>query len=664
MLPTPPRIAAISFSGRPGPEKMKSFNLLLAVLLVTAGWVAVAPFAPAYAAGQSVAVTWTSEDGAYKLATRPATTLQPSSTAATDVTVNVDPGARYQTVFGQGGVLESSSVWNIAHLSAARRDQLMAQLFNPATGNGYSVVRLAMGCPDMCSQAFHTYDDGPADPGLTRFSIQKDLDAGIVALARQARAINPQVRFFLSMWSAPAWMKTNGSLIGGGSIRPEYYPVLARYQRLAIQAYQAQGIPITAMTPQNEPLVVPQYPSGQWTGAQMRDYVKNNLGPELRGAGLATQIWVGDDNPPSLRTFVPAILDDPAAARYVGGVAVHDYSGDDPSVLSDFRLRYPAVPLHLTERSYYGVNGERTTAGAVQAGVRRVMDFFRNGIASWTYWITFLDTAGQPNTGPLDAACCAVPFSAPPGNLDAYTTNRDFYLYGQFSRYVKPGAARVGSDQTSADVGNVAFRNPDGSMVVVVANGAAAPRSVRIASPDGVLTDTLPALSVGTYRWAGGPVPADPRLGTFRLVNRANPAAALQDTGDHYFGSADSFSVVASPTAWNGLDQRWAITSAGGGWYRLTSAANQSTALHTTGERYQSYADVWNVAATPASLNWDEQLWQLADAGGGWYRLVNKARGTVLQATADRYGGFTDVFQVVSSPAAWNIAEQQWRLSP
>jgi glucosylceramidase len=329
------------------------------------------------------------------------------------------------------------------------------------------------------------------------------------------------------MWSAPAWMKANGSLTGGGYVKPEYYPVLARYQRMAIQAYQAQGIRIHAMTPQNEPLVVQAYPTGQWTGAQMRDYVKNHLGPELWNARVGTEIWVGDDNPPSLRDFVPAILDDPGAAQYVRGVAVHDYSGDEPALLSEFRLRYPGLPLHLTERSYYGVNGEiHQDTGNVQAGVRRVMDFYRNGITSWTYWITFLDHDGEPNTGPLNAACCSVPFSAPPGNLDAYTTNRDYYLYGQFSRYVRHGAERIGSDQTSTEVSNVAFRNPDNSIVVVVANGATAARSVTVRSSDGVLTDTLPALTVATYRWMGGPPPADPRLGTFRLVNQANSGVA------------------------------------------------------------------------------------------------------------------------------------------
>jgi glucosylceramidase len=617
------------------------------------------------AVGGPVAITWSSEDGSARLTDRPGATLQSRRTAA-DVTINVDPQARYQTLLGEGGVLESSSVWNIAHLSPAKRDQMMRQLFDPASGNGYDVVRLAMGCADMCAESFYTYDDRPTgetDPDLKHFSIQKDIDAGIVALARQARQINPEVRFYLSMWSAPAWMKTNGSLINGGQVRPEYYPALARYQRRAIQAYQAQGVPIHAMTPQNEPDVVMPYPSGSWSGTQMRDYVRDHLGPELVRNGVGTQVWVGDANPPELKRFLPPILDDPAAAQYVSAIAVHDYSRDDPSVLSELRLRHPGLPLHLTERSYYGINGERhKVSGEIQSGIRRVIDLYRNGLSSWTYWITFLDTAGKPNTGPLDASCCAVPFTAPPRELDAYTTNRDYYLYGQFSRYLRHGAERVGSDQTSTEVSNVVFRNPDLSMVAVVANGADQPRTIAVTSPDGTITDTLPPMTVGTYRWASNPPAADPQLGTFRLVNRADPGLALQSAGDHYPGSQDSFAVAATPAGWNGLEQQWVISSAGNGYYRLTSSARQSTVLHTTGEKYRDWPDVWNTATTPSSLHWDEQLWRIVDRGDGYVSFVNKARGTALQSTNESYSDRADVRTVVSSPMDWGIAQQQWRL--
>lgn len=624
--------------------------------------------APASAAGATASITWTSDDGTHRLDARPAKTLVATDVTATDATINVDPAAKYQTILGQGQSLESSSVANIAALSSAKREQLLNELFNPTTGNGYSMVRLSMGCPDFCSQEFYTYDDVPAgqtDESLSRFSIQKDIDAGIVATAQRVKQINPSVKFYLSMWSAPAWMKTNGSLSNGGSVKPEYYDELARYQRLAIQAYQAQGIPVTAMTPQNEPRVITNYPTGEWTGEQMRDYVRDHLGPELERTGLSTEIWVGDDNPPRLTDFVPAILDDPRAARYVDGVAIHDYSGDDPTVLSEFSVKYPGVPLHLTERSYYGVTGERNKVdGSQQAGVTRVMDFFRNGLSSWTYWLSFFDTAGEPNTGPLRAECCAIPVTAEPGALDAYTLNRDYYLYGQFSRFVLPGSVRIGSDQTSKDVTNVAFRTPQGAIVVVVANSASSARSVKVVSPDGVLTDTIPAAAVATYRWNASTPQTDARLGSFELVNRAHSDLAVHTTRETYLGNPDARNAVATPTAWNLLEQRWSITSAGNGYYRVTSRSTPSTVLHTTGEHYRGNTSLWSIASVSGALNWDEQLWRIEPTGDGYYRFLNKARGTALQVTGDAYSASSAARDLAGSPAAWNTTEQQFRLVP
>ncbi len=613
-----------------------------------------------------VASTWSSEDGAFALTERPHLALSPEFGADAAVAINVDPAATYQEIFGQGQSFESSSVANIAALSSAKREEVLQALFDPEFGNGYNLIRLSLGCADFCSVDFYTYDDVPAgetDESLSRFSIQQDIDTGIIAVAQRAKEINPGVRFYLSMWSAPAWMKTNGSLINGGSVKPEYYGVLARYQRMAIEAYEAQGIPITALTPQNEPRVVTDYPTGEWSGEQMRDYLKTSLGPELDAAGLSTEIWIGDDNPPRLRDFVPAVLDDPASAAYVDGIAIHDYSGDDPTVLSEFALKYPGYPIHLTERSYYGINGESNRVdGGWQAGIRRVMELYRNGLNSWTYWLSFLDTDGEPNTGPLRGECCSLPLTAPAGQLDDASFSRDYYLYGQLSRFVHPGASRIGSSQTSADVSNVAFRNPDGEIVVLVANGASDARDIALVSPDGSVRDRLPGMTVGTYRWSSTVAQTDQNVGRFRLVNRAYADLAVQNTRDTYLANADARAAVASPRSWTTLEQRWDITSAGEGWYRLTSVSDPSRTLHTTGEPYAPWTSVYRVAAVSSALNWDEQLWRIEPTQDGYYRLVNKSRGTALQVAGESYAGWRDVHELVSSPVAWGILEQQFQL--
>ena len=201
-------------------------------------------------------------------------------------------------------------------------------------------------------------------------------------------------------------------------------------------------------------------------------------------------------------------------------------------------------------------------------------------------------------------------------------------------------------------------------MVVVVANGGTVARSVRLSSSDGVLVDTLPAKAVATYRWAGGPVVPDERDGTWVIVNRRDPSAALHLTREAYPPAAGAQQVAASPAGWNDVEQRWTITWAGDGFYRVTSTAKPSLVLHNTGDRYGAFAGALAVAATPGAWVRDEQLWRITGTGGGWYRFVNKAHGTVLQLTTERYGPYPDVFHTAATPTAWNTAEQQWRLLP
>ncbi|MFB2554494.1 cell wall-binding repeat-containing protein [Herbiconiux liangxiaofengii] len=415
-------------------------------------------------------------------------------------TIGVNTSETGQTLDGLGGSLESSSVYNIAQLSPENRDAVMNALFDTETGNGYDLMRLAFGCPDFCSEAFYTYDDMPAgetDPTLSNFSIQKDIDSQIISVAKQALEINPDVEFFASAWSPPAWMKDNQSLNNGGAVLPEYYPVLAQYYRLAIAAYAEQGIPIKALTVANEPQVVPDYPSSSWSWEQERDFIPF-LRAELDAHGLDTEIWIQDDNWWTTAQFAN-ILADPVVGPMVDGVAVHDY--DDGDVTQAARLvdQYPDVTVRLTERSYYDVKG-----------VDRMIQLFRNDVSSWTYWLTFLDEDGLPNEGPLDGDSFPQQIGAPNGDLNSWYLDRDYYLYGQFSRFLERGAVRVSSDYGSTDsVTNVVFRNPDGTLVAVVDNQSDYSQQFRLVTPDGQVVDTLPAATVGTYTWTPEREPLD-----------------------------------------------------------------------------------------------------------------------------------------------------------
>ncbi|MFB2580018.1 cell wall-binding repeat-containing protein [Herbiconiux sp. P15] len=442
-------------------------------------------------AGPVVSTTYSSSDETLTLDTGEQLAFEPIDRTGI-TTIGVNTSETGQTLDGLGGSLESSSVYNIAQLSSENRDAVMAALFDIETGNGYDLMRLAFGCPDFCAEDFYTYDDmpaGEADPTLANFSIQKDIDGQIISVAKQALAINPDVEFFASAWSPPAWMKDNQSLNNGGTVLPEYYPVLAQYYRLAIAAYAEQGIPIKALTVANEPQVVPDYPSSSWSWEQERDFIPF-LRAELDAGGFDTEIWIQDDNWWTTSQFAN-ILADPVVGPMVDGVAVHDYDDGDVTQAAALVDQYPDITVRLTERSYYDVKG-----------VDRMIQLFRNDVSSWTYWLTFLDEDGLPNEGPLDGDSFPQQIGAPHGDLDSWYLDRDYYLYGQFSRFLERGAVRVESDYGSTgSVTNVVFQNPDGTLVAIVDNQTDYSQQFRLVTPDGQVTDTLPAASVGTYTW-------------------------------------------------------------------------------------------------------------------------------------------------------------------
>ena len=203
-------------------------------------------------------------------------TMADMDNTSTAATIVVDPSITYQQWDGFGGSLEDDTIWELGRLSSSDKEDVLNDLFNPATGNNYTLMRLSIGAcdfsPDYDSsispdKGYWTYDDndGNADSNLTNFSIQRDIDDGVIETLLEVLEINPDVRFFASMWSPPAWMKTNGTLVNGGHVQSQYYSALANYYVKYIQAYEDEGIPIYAVTLQNEPAISVGYPSTIWS---------------------------------------------------------------------------------------------------------------------------------------------------------------------------------------------------------------------------------------------------------------------------------------------------------------------------------------------------------------------------------------------------------------
>jgi glucosylceramidase len=434
-----------------------------------------------------------------------------ASTQLEGPVIDVNPLESYQTVVGMGSSLEPATCWNLSRMSAVDRERTIARLVSPTVGIGMNLMRICIGTPDFTGDPWYSYDDlppGETDPELRRFSIEKDR-AYILPVLRQARAANEDLRFFASPWSPPGWMKSTGTLIGG-YLLPRWYSAYAEYLVRFIEAYEAEGIPIHAVTIQNEPGVDRSfekdpkwhYPSCRWTAAQEQEFIRDHLGPALRRRGLGARIWAYDHNynvEPRIGdaglAYPRTVLSDPAAAQFVGGVAFHGYVGK-PTGMTVFHGEFPGVPIHFTEGSVFGLEGAVT-----------LVDTFRNFASSYNAWVSLLDERGKPNNGPFDASRTMITTDS---TTRKPTEHFDFFLYGQFMRFVQRGAVRIGSTAGGSTPANVAFRNPDASLVLVVVNAGRARQAITLRMGTRTAAADLAAASVATFTWRPQGKPAFP----------------------------------------------------------------------------------------------------------------------------------------------------------
>src|SRR5690554_1109045 len=404
-------------------------------------------------------------------------------------TININPSLQYQTMLGFGSSIEESTVYNLWKMTPAKREEILRKLVDPDEGIGMNLMRVCFGASDFTARPFYSYDDmppGQTDTALSNFSIQKDRDYKIIPTIQQALRYHPGLKILASPWSPPGWMKTSDSLVRG-RLKAEYIPVLAQYYRKAVQAYEAEGIPVYMMTLQNEPLLEIDYPSCYMSAQQSGELVKA-LRAELDNYNINTRLLVYDHNPDGAGDYLTGIFSDSDARKAADGVAFHDYHGA-LSILLEVRNKYPEKNIYLTERSVWGTYG-----------MDRVIRYIRNGARSYNMWVTMLDSniathqwIGTP--GPNL-------FIQKAGAPERYWVTPEYYLFGQYTKFVRYGAKRIYSNYGSTEtVTNVAFLNPDNTMVVLVVNQTSSPRRFKILSPDGQITAAVPAKTVATYKW-------------------------------------------------------------------------------------------------------------------------------------------------------------------
>lgn len=406
--------------------------------------------------------------------------------------IQVDPAQRYQTIAGFGAAITDSSAWLIQRrMNAAQRDALLADLFGPSPGIGLGATRLTIGASDF-SLSHYSYADGPLGTATNLAPV----DADVLPTVRAARSLNPGLTIMASPWSAPAAMKSSGRLIGG-TLNAAAYPNFAGYLRDYLVGMAARGVPIDALTIQNEPDFEPgDYPGMRMSAAQRADFVANHLGPLLRRDAPSTQLLEWDHNWDQAAQPA-AVLRNAAAAQYISGVAWHCYAGD-VSAQGVVQREFPDKDVWFTECS--GGAWDPDFGSSLGWMTRNLIIGTTRGFARGVVlWNLALDENSGPHLGGCGNCRGVVTIDSRTG---AVTRNVEYYVLAHASRFVRRGAARIASNSGIGGLDSVAFRNgDDGSIVLIMANGAASAQSFTIRFAGRQFAATLSAGAVATYVW-------------------------------------------------------------------------------------------------------------------------------------------------------------------
>lgn len=443
----------------------------------------------------------------------------PPSSAQPDFTITIDETSRFQTMDGFGASLTDSSSWLIAtKLDLPARRALFRSLFDPAYGAGISLLRQPMGASDFSSRGNFSYAD-QADPTLAQFSIASDLEC-TTPLLREAIAANPSLRLLALPWSPPGWMKTSG-VMNGGAVRTDQFPALALYFVKFLQAYQREGLPVYAMSMQNEPLYSTQaYPTAYVAAADQAAFIGKYLGPAMQAAGFGSTKILAYDHNWDHPEYPISVLDDLDANHYAAGAAFHCYA-PDTSAQSTFKTAHPDKDVWFTECS--GTVGSSFAGDLVWNARTLLIGATRNWARSVILWNIALDQ----NSGPKNGGCSncrgvvTIDTSVSPPTV---TRNVEYYVLGHLAKFVRPGAVRIGSEGSdTGSILHVAFQNPDGSVVLFVLNNGSPAGQFTVAWKGQAFSHSLPVGAVATFVW-NTRQPSFPPNG---VVNAAHPQPQL-----------------------------------------------------------------------------------------------------------------------------------------
>ncbi|MGG9972051.1 glycoside hydrolase family 30 protein [Ferruginibacter sp. SUN002] len=434
------------------------------------------------------------------------TKIDPIATSKNSIKIKINPKRMYQTITGFGGAFTESSAYLINKLSKENRNKILEAYFGE-TGAKYSLTRTHINSCDF-SQKQYAYAMVDGDKNLEHFSIEEDKKNNLIPMILEAQKISKEgFKIIASPWTAPPWMKDNKHWVGG-KLLPEYNDTWALYFSKYLDAYKKEGINIWGITVENEPNGNGNnWESMIFSPKEMTDFVQHHLGPKLETDGNGDVKILGyDQNRAGLKEWVDEMYRDEKSSKYYAGTAIHWYESTYevfPEALQYAHHKSPNKYLIQTEAcvdsdvpkwkddNWYWIK-EATDWGwdwasekekylhPKYAPVNRyasdIIGCLNNWVDGWVDWNMILDKQGGPN---WFKNWCVAPVIVDTENDEVYLTPL-YYVMSHFSRYIRPGAIRIGVEIAYNDIQTTAVKNPDGSIVVIVFNPTETKKELEI----------------------------------------------------------------------------------------------------------------------------------------------------------------------------------------
>lgn len=406
--------------------------------------------------------------------------------------LNLFPEIEYQRFDGFGGAVTDSAGYVYGQMGEADKEKVLHTYFGKE-GIGYTRVRIPIDSCDFSLEQFQAVFD------------RDDLEAGNFSLARWKKYIHPlwedirkvtkDVEVMVTPWSPPAFMKTNGKRIHGGSLKEECRAAYAEYLCRYIKELAKIGMPVKRMSIQNEPKAVQEWDSCIMDADEEKLFLRDYLYPAMQKNGLTDiEIFIWDHNKERLYERACAVIDDTTDSM-IKGIAFHWYSGDHFEQLRMVREKYPKLQMILSEAC---IEYSKFDAGEELNNVKKyaheIIGNLNAGMNAFYDWNILLDENGGPNHA---GNFCDAPFlyHVEEGRLEERMT---LSAIAHFGKYIKAGAVRIGHSCYTEEIEVTSFKNPDGSIVVVMLNWTQKNLPVTLRIDDECVTVVMKALSIST----------------------------------------------------------------------------------------------------------------------------------------------------------------------